>query len=86
MIDFLIIVCMILALAGLIWAIVAGKFSGGRGSGIASLTAFHDFQPKDKQRAVEMIIEQKAGTKQEEQKTSDTAAGGGPASEGKERP
>ncbi|MBU1298395.1 MAG: hypothetical protein KKG06_12355 [Bacteroidetes bacterium] len=39
------------------------------GSPIASLTAFHDFQPKDKQEAIEIVIEQKAGKKWEEQES-----------------
>ncbi|MGA9363187.1 MAG: hypothetical protein WBW16_02350 [Bacteroidota bacterium] len=39
------------------------------GSGIATLTAFHDFQPKDKQHAIEIVMEQKAGKKLEEQDT-----------------
>jgi hypothetical protein len=37
------------------------------GSPIASITAFHDFQPKDKQEAIEYVIEEKAGKKMEEQ-------------------
>ena len=39
------------------------------GHGIASLTAFHDFQPKDKQTAIEIVMEQKAGKKIEEQES-----------------
>jgi len=43
-----------------------------RGShGIATLTAFHDFQPKDKQEAIEYVMEEKAGKKMEEQESSD---------------
>jgi hypothetical protein len=37
------------------------------GHGIATLTAFHDFQPKDKQEAIEYVMEEKAGKKMEEQ-------------------
>ena len=44
----------------LLGAIVGGWMPHGGGSG-ASLTAFHAFQPKDKQRAVEVIIDEKAG-------------------------
>jgi hypothetical protein len=41
-----------------------------RGSrGIASLTVFHDFQPRDKQDAIEIVMEQKAGKKLEEQES-----------------
>lgn len=42
------------------------------GSPIASVTAFHDFQTKDKQEAIEYVMEQKAGKKMEEQKSGDT--------------
>jgi hypothetical protein len=38
-------------------------------SGISMLTAFHDFQPKDKQHAIEIVMEQKAGKKLEEQES-----------------
>jgi hypothetical protein len=41
------------------------------GSGIAFLTAFHDFAPSDKQAAIEVVIEQKAGKKLVEQKTGE---------------
>jgi hypothetical protein len=39
------------------------------GSGMATLTVFHDFQPKDKQDAIEIVMEQKAGKKLEEQES-----------------
>jgi hypothetical protein len=39
------------------------------GSGIATLTVFHDFQPRDKQGAIEIVMEQKAGKKLEEQES-----------------
>ena len=32
----------------------------------ASLTVYHDFQPKDKQEAIEIVMEKKAGKKMEE--------------------
>jgi len=38
----------------------------GRGN-FASLTVYHDFQPKDKQEAIEIVMEKKAGKKMEEQ-------------------
>ena len=38
-------------------------------SGISGLTAFHDFQPKDKQHAIEIVMEQKSGKKLEEQES-----------------
>lgn len=42
-----------------------------KGAGAASLTAFHDFQPKDKQKGMEMVIELKAGKKMKEQETGE---------------
>jgi len=39
------------------------------GSSMAFLTAFHDFQPKDKQEAIEYVMEEKAGKKMEEQES-----------------
>jgi hypothetical protein len=72
MMDWIIGSAMVLALAGLFWMIITGRPSrGGSSGGIASLSAFHDFQPKDKQNAVEMIIEQKAGKRLEEQSTGE---------------
>ena len=41
--------------------------------GITSLTAFHDFQPKDKQDAIVIVMEQKAGKKLEEQESGQDA-------------
>ena len=49
---------------------VNGSFSS-RGSG-ASLTAFHDFQPQDRQRAVEMIIQEKAGKQKDSQESGES--------------
>jgi hypothetical protein len=39
------------------------------GSGMATLTVFHDFQPRDKQGAIEIVMEQKARKKMEEQES-----------------
>jgi hypothetical protein len=47
-------------------ALVSGDFSF-QSNNPAALTAFHDLQPKDKQRAAESVIEQKAGKKSFEQ-------------------
>ncbi len=47
------------------------SWRGGRG--IATLTAFHDFQPKDKQKAIEYVMEEKAGKKMEEQENGENA-------------
>jgi hypothetical protein len=35
-------------------------------SDFASLTVYHDFQPKDKQEAIEIVMGKKAGKKMEE--------------------
>lgn len=70
--DWIIGALMLLSLAGLFWMIIRGGPSRGeRSGGIGSLSAFYDFQAKDKQNAVEMIIEQKAGKKLEEQSTGE---------------
>ena len=72
MTDWIVGAAMVLALAALFWMIVTGRPSRGESSGgIASLSAFYDFQPKDRQNAVEMIIEQKAGKKLDEQMTGE---------------
>jgi hypothetical protein len=42
---------------------------GGRS--IANLTAFHEFQTKDKQEAIEITIEQKAGKQWKSQENGD---------------
>ena len=66
MIQILVFISILLVAIVLLLAIITGKLSR-RGSGIATLTAFHDLQPKDKQEAVEIIVEQKAGKKWVEQ-------------------
>lgn len=53
----------------LIFATIKSWVRWKGGSPIASITAFHDFQPKDKQEAIEYVIEEKAGKKMEEQKS-----------------
>ena len=54
----------------LIFATIKGWVSWKGGSSpIASITAFHDFQPKDKQEAIEYVMEEKAGKKMEEQES-----------------
>ncbi len=58
-------------LAVVLWAAVTGRFTSGGYSHIAGLTAFHDFQSRDKQEAVEMIVEQNAGKKLADQASSE---------------
>jgi len=55
----------------LIFATVKGWVSWRGGRGIATLTAFHDFQPKDKQEAIEYVMEEKAGKKMQEQESGE---------------
>ena len=52
------------------------SWRGGRG--IATLTAFHDFQPKDKQEAIEVTIERKSGKRWESQKSGEGNGDGPP--------
>jgi hypothetical protein len=54
----------------LLLAIASGRMSG-KGSNAASITAFHDMQPRDKQNAIEVIVEQQAGKRLEEQKSGE---------------
>ncbi len=44
-------------------------WKGGRG--IAHLTAFHDFQPKDKHEGIEVIVEQETGKQWEEHESGE---------------
>ena len=73
-----------LLLAGIIAAIVSNDDKRLQRSGsFASLAAFHDFQGKDKQNAIEIIIEKQSekkweaeesgeGNKQNQEKKNDT--------------
>ena len=61
------IILLVAVAAFLIYATKKHWISWRGGSGIATLTAFHDFQPKDKQEAIEYVMEEKAGKKMEEQ-------------------
>ena len=54
----------------LFFAIVTGRMPGHGGSA-AGLTAFHAFQPKDKQNAIEVIIDENAGKRWEEQENGE---------------
>jgi hypothetical protein len=53
-----------------VWMSATGKFSGG-GSSPMSITAMHDMLPGDKQAAIEIVIEEKAGKKWEEQESGE---------------
>ena len=63
------IVVFIVVAAFLIYATKKRWISWKGGSGISYLTAFHDFQTKDKQEAIEYVMEEKAGKKMEEQES-----------------
>lgn len=56
-------------LAGLLLVILAYTRGWGKGGarGFGALTAFHDLQPKDRQHATEVVIEQKAGKRRFDQ-------------------
>ncbi len=43
--------------------IARGNLGGGSGAGMPGVTALHDLSPADKQRAIEIVVEQKAGKK-----------------------
>ena len=55
----------------LTFATKKGWISWKGGHGIATLTAFHDFQTKDKQDAIEYVMEEKAGKKMAEQESGE---------------
>jgi hypothetical protein len=66
------ILYVIIALALIMFLIIATKkkwISWKAGTGIAHLTAFHDFVPKDRQAAIEIMVEKKAHKKTEEQES-----------------
>ncbi len=55
--------------------IARGSVSGGgsgSGAGMPGVTALHDLSPADKQRAFEIVVEQKAGKKWVEQDSGKT--------------
>ena len=65
---------LVLIISGALFAFLAfatweGWISWKGGHGIATLTAFHDLQPKDKQNAIVIVMEQKAGKKLEKQES-----------------
>jgi hypothetical protein len=66
-----VILIAVVAVALAVFLIIATKkrWVSWKDSGISMLTAFHDFQPKDKQHAIEIVMEQKAGKKLEEQES-----------------
>ena len=65
----LIVSCLIIL--AIVIATKKGWVSWRGGHGIATLTAFHDLQPKDKQEAIEVTIERKSGKQWESQKSGE---------------
>jgi hypothetical protein len=55
----------------LIWGIITMVINRRTIGNFASLTAYHDFQTKDKQEAVEIVMEKKARKKMEDQENGD---------------
>ena len=68
----ILLVALAAGLAILLFMSIALGWMPKNDAGGASLTAFHDFQPVDKQRATEIVIEQKAGKRWSEQTSGDT--------------
>jgi hypothetical protein len=64
-----IVLIVVIVAAFLVFATKKRWVSWKGGSGMARLTVFHDFQPRDKQGAIEIVMEQKAGKKMEEQES-----------------
>ena len=58
----------VLAAVLVFYVIIARKLTRG-GFGLAFLTTFHDWQPADKQEAIEITMDEKAAKKQAEQET-----------------
>lgn len=71
MIDLLAIAVILALPVAMLIIIIRGGLKQEGGAGFASLTAFHDFLPKDKQAAIEIVIEQKAGKSYQEQLSGD---------------
>jgi hypothetical protein len=65
------LIILIAVAAFLVYATKRRWVSWRGGSGISYLTAFHDFQPKDKQEAIEYVMEEKAGKKMEDQENGE---------------
>ncbi len=57
----------LLLMVGVIVIVIKPKGCGN----FASLTVYHGFQPKDKQVAMEIVIEKKAGKKMTEQESGE---------------
>jgi hypothetical protein len=58
---------------GVVLVIMKGSFTRDGGAAPGSLTAFHDFANADRQRAMEVVVEQKAGKAWVEQESGEGA-------------
>ena len=68
--DIILILIGIGILVILVWIVATGQLKSS-GPGGAALTSMHDFSPRDRQEAIEIIMEQKAGKRWEEQHSGD---------------
>ncbi len=57
--------------AFLVYATRKGWVSWKGGHGLAALTAFHDVQTRDRQEAIEYVMDRSAGKKMEEQESGE---------------
>lgn len=71
--DFVALGAIFLLALGVVLVVIKGSFTRDGGAAPGSLTAFHDFGNAEKQRAIEVVVEQKAGKRWEEQ---DSGEGG----------
>lgn len=67
----ILLIALAVGLAILLFVAIALGWLSNNDAGAASITAFHDFQPLDRQRATEIVIEQKAGKGWTEQTSGD---------------
>ncbi len=74
--DIILILIGIGILVILVWIVATGQLKSS-GPGGAALTSMHDFSPRDRQEAIEIIMEQKAGKRWEEQHSGDGKDNGG---------
>jgi len=75
--------------ATVIAIIVQGSLGGGSGASMPGITALHDLSPSDKQAAIEIVVEEKAGKKwmeQESGKAKDPEGKGDAATAGPAEP
>jgi hypothetical protein len=67
----LVFIAIIIAMIFGIWIAIVDKKRTKRSGSFASMAAFHDMQGKDKQNAIETVIEQQAKKKWKEQESGE---------------